>query len=284
MDLSLPDRPLRRSALGACQGAVLAAVAYAIAARGGWLAVPSFHGALPLVLAGALLGAASKYLARGILGATAGVFLGALFGAILGDDMSRPTLARHHRNRPAKLSGITLEGKHYDIESRRGAVVLVDFWATWCRPCLVEMPRLLELYERYHDEGLDIVGVSLDESRPALEEFVRRKKIPWPQIYSETPGEQGWANPLLHRYTIRGIPYTLLVDREGKIVAAGLVGEDLELAVEQVMAGNKPTVTEATGLGEPITVWFGLFGALAGMLVERRLRQLNGQFPPRVAS
>jgi thiol-disulfide isomerase/thioredoxin len=275
MDVSLPDRPLRRIAWGAFEGANLGGLVYAITVlMGGIVAGPSWRGALEFVGVGILVCAAGHYIARGILGACVGLIGGALLGSMMGDDFSRPTLVKHHLNRPAELSGITLEGKRYDIASRRGKVVLVDFWATWCPRCREELQRLKKLYERYHDDGLEIVGVSLDDQKNKLADFVEREGIPWPQIYTDTPGEQGWENPLLYQYVIRAIPYTLLVDRRGTIVASGLLGTRLEEAVTKVMAGEKPPERWMTGLEEPVTLYLAVIGCLAGMLVERRLRQV----------
>jgi thiol-disulfide isomerase/thioredoxin len=275
MDVSLPDRPLRRIGWGAFEGAVLGALVYGLAIlMGGVVPGFSWHWALSFVGAGIIICAAGQYIARGIFGACAGLIGGALLSSMMGGDFDRPTLVKHHLNQPAELSGMTLEGKRYDIASRRGKVVLVDFWATWCPPCRKELPRLKELYERYHDDGLEIVGVCVDESKDKLVDFVEREDIPWPQIYADTPGERGWENPLLYQYMVRAIPYTLLVDRRGTIVASGLLGSTLEYAVEKVMAGEKLPERLMTGLGEPITLYLAAIGSLAGMLVERRLRQV----------
>jgi thiol-disulfide isomerase/thioredoxin len=274
MDVSVPDRPLRRLAWGAIEGIALGAVLYLAmvflredAAPASWRAAGRF------LLFGLVGCAAGQVLARGIIGACAGAVAGALLGSALADDLPRQALARHHISREAKLDGITLDNTHYNIESRRGHVVLVDFWATWCPPCRGEVPRLKKLYEQYHSKGFEIVGVSLDESRTALADFVKDKKMPWPQIVAEQPGESGWKNPALDRYTVRSIPYTLLVDREGRIVASGLVGEDLEDAIERVMAGE-PVSQPGTGWGDPITIYCATFGCFAGILVQRRLRQV----------
>jgi thiol-disulfide isomerase/thioredoxin len=270
---------------GAFEGAVLGAIVYGFAALTGVVG-PGFsvRGALWFAGIGMIVCALGQYIAHGILGACAGIIVGALLGSMTSENQARPTLINHHLNRPARLSGITLEGKSFDITSRRGKVVLVDFWATWCPPCRDELPRLKSLYERYHDDGLEIVGVSLDESKGELADFVQRQGIPWLQIYSDSPGEQGWENPLLFQYTIRAIPYTLLADREGTIVASGLVGSLLEEAVEQVMAGHKPQKTLMTGTVEPITAYAALIGCLAGMLVQRRLRQVWSRPRPEVDS
>jgi thiol-disulfide isomerase/thioredoxin len=276
MDVSLPNRPMKRTLWGALEGAALGGLIYLgarVAASAG--AGLFLRDALFFVVVGMIVCAAGQYLARGILGACIGLIAGLLLGSGFADEFARPKLAKHHLNQPAKLSGITLQGKLFEITSRRGNVVLVDFWATWCAPCRAELPGIKALHKRYHDEGLEIVGVSLDNSRDTLTAFVEEKKIPWPQIFTDAPGSQGWENPLIHEYTIDAIPYTLLVDREGKIVASGLIGSSLEDAVAKVMAGEKPARALMTGMDEPITRYFAVFGWLIGMLVERRLRQVG---------
>jgi thiol-disulfide isomerase/thioredoxin len=274
MDVSVPDRPLWRMAWGAFEGVSLGVLVYGVALLLRAVPEPSWHGALWFVGAGIAGGALGQYIARGILGGCCGLVIGVLLGFAIGDDFVRPTLAHHHLNQQAVLSGITLEGKRFDIDSRRGKVVLVDFWATWCVPCHEELPLLKSLYERYHDDGLEMVGVSLDESKEKLASFVQRQGMPWPQIYTDGPGERGWENPLMYQYTARSIPYTLLVDRQGTIIASGLIGPTLEEAVESVMAGKKPPHVMMADLQQQMIVYLAVIGCLAGMLVERRLRQV----------
>jgi thiol-disulfide isomerase/thioredoxin len=275
MDVSLPDRPLRRIAWGAFEGANLGGLVYAVAVlMGGIVAGPTWRGALAFAGVGILVCAAGHYIARGILGACAGLIAGALFGSTLANEFAWAAPGKQDFSQTARLAGITLEGNFFDIKSRRGKVVLVDFWATWCEPCREELPRLKELYERYHADGLEIVGVSLNESQEALAAFVKKEDIPWPQIYTEGGGAQGWENPLVYEYIVREIPYTLLVDRQGTIVARGLRGRRLEDAIRMVMAGEKPPQGWTTGDTEPATLYLAVIGSLAGMLVERRLRQV----------
>jgi thiol-disulfide isomerase/thioredoxin len=272
MDVSLPDRPLRRLVWGAFEGAVLGAALYvpAVLAR---VARPSWGEALPFLVVGAAVCAAGQYLARGILGGCLGLVGGALVGSMLVGGPPRPpppeTLSKE-----VAVSGVTLSGRPLDVKDLRGKVVLVDFWATWCPPCRAEMPRLKRFFDQYHAAGLEIVGVSLDSKREDLADFVRRQSIPWPQLFFEDPAEQGWHNPLVARYDIHAIPHTLLVDQAGGIVADGLRGAALEAAVEKVMAGEKPPEPPWPDLGDRLTHLLAAAGWLGGMLVERRLRQL----------
>jgi thiol-disulfide isomerase/thioredoxin len=273
MDVSLPDRPWRRVMWGAAEGAALATVLYLAVVQFRLVEfTPSWERFLLFAGVGAVVCAAGQFVAHGILGACAGLLAGALLGsAVSGEFQSnRSTLADHHLGQEANVSGITLTGTKYDIQAHRGRVVLVDFWATWCPPCRQELPHLKQLYERYHEDGFDIVGVSLDKSRDTLAAFVKEEDLPWPQIISNEPDERGWQNPLIYRYMVQAIPYTLLVDRKGIIVASALRGADLEDAVEKLMAGGKPSKSKPDS---PLLLYCAAIGWLAGMLIERRLRQ-----------
>ncbi|MDF1823740.1 MAG: TlpA disulfide reductase family protein [Verrucomicrobiales bacterium] len=125
-----------------------------------------------------------------------------------------------------------LEGEEIDLSGMRDKVILVDFWATWCGPCLASMPNLQAAHEKYHEKGFEIIGISLDESLPELEAFLEENKIPWPQYFDALGGE----NEIAQRYGIRQIPATFLVGKGGKIAAANLHGEELSEAIERELA------------------------------------------------
>jgi thiol-disulfide isomerase/thioredoxin len=188
--------------------------------------------------------------------------------------------------------GPTLEGKPFDLADYRGKVVFVDFWATWCGPCLMELPDLKETYDRYHADGFEVVGVSLDDNRDVLARFVKDRGLPWPQILFDDPADRGWDNPVARRFGVRAIPFTILVDREGKLLAAGLRGSKVGRAV-----------AEALGQPAPDNLWFlrwmfvGLLGAplwlllltcwggaLLALLIEIGLRRIFGRRVPHTHS
>ena len=133
------------------------------------------------------------------------------------------------------ISGPTLDGSRFDLDQFAGKVVLVDFWATWCVPCVRELPTVQGVYDRYHDKGFEVVGISFDKSRESLEGFVADRRIPWPQIFFDDPHHRGWHNPVGRRYEINAIPAAYLVDREGKVTHTNARGPALEEAVAALL-------------------------------------------------
>ncbi|MBI2193563.1 MAG: TlpA family protein disulfide reductase [Planctomycetes bacterium] len=131
----------------------------------------------------------------------------------------------------------SLDGKMVSASLYRGKVVLIDFWATWCQPCMQELPGLVEGYRRYQPQGFEIIGISLDQEDrkgdlPNLRQVIRRKKVTWPQIADG----QGWQSQLAEKYKIRSIPATYLLDRQGRIYRKGLRGKALWDAVNKLLA------------------------------------------------
>ncbi len=124
------------------------------------------------------------------------------------------------------------DGKPLSIANYKGKVVLIDFWATWCGPCVKELPNVLQAYEKHHAAGFEIIGISLDSQAEKLEKFVKEKNMPWPQFFDG----KGWENKLAQQYGVNSIPATYLLDREGKIIGKGLRGEKLEEAVAAALA------------------------------------------------
>jgi len=123
-----------------------------------------------------------------------------------------------------------LNGAILRLDDLRGKYVLVDFWATWCAPCIVEVPRLQSAYARYHARGLEIVGVSLDETKSAVVDFVKVRKLPWKQVHN------GTANgDLVEAFGVRAIPATFLISPEGTIIRLELRGQSLDKALEALI-------------------------------------------------
>jgi thiol-disulfide isomerase/thioredoxin len=125
-----------------------------------------------------------------------------------------------------------LAGQPLDLAAYRGKVVLIDFWATWCGPCVAELPNVIAAYEKYHGQGFEIIGISLDKDREKLASFLQEKKMTWRQYFDGL----GWQNKVSTRYSIDSIPATFLLDGEGKIVAKDLRGDALDKKLAKLLA------------------------------------------------
>jgi len=125
------------------------------------------------------------------------------------------------------------EGKEIALADYKGKLTLVDFWATWCGPCVAELPNVKEVYDKYHGKGFDILGISLDEDAQTVKKFVESKDIKWRQIVNGRD-EQDITRP----YGVMAIPSTFLVGPDGKIVQVDLRGEGLGKAVEALLSSG----------------------------------------------
>jgi thiol-disulfide isomerase/thioredoxin len=121
-------------------------------------------------------------------------------------------------------------GKKVDLADLKGQVVLVDFWATWCGPCVGEVPSVVKTYEKLHRKGFEIIGISLDSNKAALMKFTKEKKMAWPQYFDGLV----WKNKI-SKFGIYGIPAMWLVDKEGKLASTDPRG-GLEAEVQKLLA------------------------------------------------
>ena len=122
------------------------------------------------------------------------------------------------------FSATDLDGKPISLEQYRGRVVLLDFWAVWCAPCIAEMPNVKKVYDTYKDEGFDIIGISLDFDEKRLRDYLKENEISWRQVFSGKIMD----NPVALHYDVRSIPTQWLIDKEGRLISSQAGGEALE--------------------------------------------------------
>ena len=113
--------------------------------------------------------------------------------------------------KPINLVFTAMDGRAVNLSQMTGKVVLIDFWATWCGPCVAEMPNVKKAYAELHDQGFEIIGVSFDEDAAALKKYVAVNELPWPQFFDGG----GWQNAINKQFGIRAIPTMYLVDKNG---------------------------------------------------------------------
>lgn len=140
-----------------------------------------------------------------------------------------------------KIEGKVLGGGAFDWSKYQGRVVLVDFWATWCMPCLRELPDVRGCYELYHHKGFDIVAISLDRNPADVENFVKERAIPWTIVIGD-----GKPCPSVSYYGIMSIPATMLVGKDGKVVVVNITGAALRGQLEKLLGPAEEKKIEKT--------------------------------------
>ena len=134
--------------------------------------------------------------------------------------------------KPAQDFQVTdLKGEELSLKDLRGQVVLLDFWATWCGPCIAEMPNVKKTYAKYKDQKFQIIGISLDRSAEPLEAYIEKEELGWLHYWDK-------SRKVSTVYKVRGIPETFLIDGEGVIRKTNLRGHALEHAVEDLVKEN----------------------------------------------
>ena len=138
-------------------------------------------------------------------------------------------------NAPPAIEAVAFDGKPITLEQYKGKVVLIDFWATWCGPCIAELPNVKAVYAKYKDKGFDVLAISLDsderQTKEQFTKFLEQNDMPWRQIRDG----KGWQAEIAALYGVSSIPKTYLLDKEGNVVEIGVRGEALEPAVAKLL-------------------------------------------------
>lgn len=127
------------------------------------------------------------------------------------------------------ITGGTLRISDYVNKNK---ITVIDCWASWCKPCMIEMPNIARLYRKYHNLGVEIIGISFDEDAKMWNAAVKNNDMVWPQL-SEL---KGWDNQMFNVYGIHAIPHTIIINNKGDIVGQGLRGEDLINAIAKELS------------------------------------------------
>ncbi|MFA4866830.1 MAG: TlpA disulfide reductase family protein [Pedobacter sp.] len=121
-----------------------------------------------------------------------------------------------------------VNGKKWGPKDFKGKYLIIDFWASWCGPCRQEIPHLKEVYKKYKDKGLEILAVSVDAKEDAWKKAMSEERMTWPQINAKE------SKPVMASYLFSGIPYLVVVDKEGNIIEKNVRGESLDKALEKI--------------------------------------------------
>lgn len=140
-------------------------------------------------------------------------------------------------NKPLNLSELVdTAGKPIDLDQYKGKVVLVDFWATWCGPCLQEIPNIENAFLAHNKNGFEVISVNLDEERPALDKFLASKKVLWNTYVSSKPDAVGFDTPLAKDIGISAIPFIAIIGKDGNVAGIHIRGRKIEDKIVELLA------------------------------------------------
>lgn len=130
------------------------------------------------------------------------------------------------------FEAVTIDGDSISLDKMEGKVILLDFWATWCGPCIPEIPNLKMLSEKYDEAEFEIISISLDQEKEVLIEMIEEKEMDWKQLYQE----KTWQGEIAELYNVNELPRKYLIDAQGKIVAKDIRGDDMIEEVEKQLS------------------------------------------------
>jgi thiol-disulfide isomerase/thioredoxin len=137
--------------------------------------------------------------------------------------------------KPLAIEGTLIDGTPFDWSKYEGQVVLIDFWATWCGPCLREMPNIRQNLDDYQDRGFSVVSINLDEDREEAEAFLEQVPLPWAVLYSSDPKALGMKDSNAVRNGVAFLPTVLLVGKDGNVLTFDARGEELGKQLERLL-------------------------------------------------
>jgi len=146
--------------------------------------------------------------------------------------------------KPFAVAGRTSTGGKFDSSQYQGKVVMLDFWATWCGPCIEELPNVKQAYKDYHEKGFEIVGISCDTNDSDLNTFTKEKEMPWVQLRETSQDEKERWHPLAKKFHVDGIPAMFLIDRKGVLRYVD-ARQDLEKKIAALVAEPAPAPAAA---------------------------------------
>lgn len=135
-----------------------------------------------------------------------------------------------------EIEGESPKGKKFKLSSLRGKYVLIDFWASWCGPCRHENPNVVSAYEKYNKaklkdgKGFEVFSVSLDKEKKRWQRAIEKDGLKWKYHVSDL---KGWNSDIAKSYGVKSIPYSILIDPEGKVIATNLRGMDLHIQMDE---------------------------------------------------
>ncbi|TRZ45299.1 redoxin domain-containing protein [Robertkochia solimangrovi] len=158
-------------------------------------------------------------------------------GKQLGEVLEKATKLSIGAKAP-EFSGPTPEGSTLALSDALGKVTILDFWAAWCKPCRAENPNMVALYKKYHDKGLNVLGVSLDRTADDWNKAIAEDELPWQHVSNL----KFWQDPIAQLYNVRAIPQTYVLDENGVIIAKNLRGEELQQKIAEILGSAEESI------------------------------------------